>query len=48
MGWLAAGVRDVAFEGTVKGKTMSGTWSAYACKPKDLQIDGSWSATKVK
>ena len=48
MGWLAAGVRDVQFEGTVSGKTMSGTWSAYACKPKDLLIEGSWSATKVK
>ena len=48
MGWVAAGVRDVAFDGTISGKTMSGTWSAYACKPKDLQIDGTWTATKVK
>ena len=48
MGWVAAGVRDVEFEGTISGKTMSGTWSAFACDPADLKIDGSWSATKVK
>ena len=47
MGWLAAGVRDVQFEGTVSGRTMSGTWTAIACN-SDLAIDGSWSATKAK
>ena len=47
MGWVAAGVRDVAFEGTVSGGTMAGTWTAIACNT-DLEINGSWSATKRK
>jgi hypothetical protein len=44
MGWVAA-ERTVTFDGTVKGRTMSGTWSAIACKPA-IQISGTWSATK--
>lgn len=48
MGWVAAGVRDVNFEGQLSGRSMAGTWTAIACKPLDIAIDGSWSASKRK
>jgi hypothetical protein len=45
MGWVAAGIRDVAYEGTLTGNAMSGTWTAIACG-LDQQITGTWSATR--
>ena len=47
MGWVAARVRDVIFEGELKGDSMAGTWTAIACD-LDLHIDGSWSAQRQK
>jgi hypothetical protein len=45
MGWIATGIRDVAFEGTLAGATMSGTWTATACKA-NVDISGTWSAQR--
>jgi hypothetical protein len=48
MGWVAAGVRDVQFEGTLAGDEMAGTWSAISCAPQSLSIWGTWSAQRQK
>lgn len=48
MGWVAAGVRDVQFDGTLKGDAMSGTWTAISCAPQSISIWGDWSAQRQK
>jgi hypothetical protein len=45
MGWVAAGIRDVAFEGTLTGSTMAGTWTMTACGVEQ-SISGTWSAAR--
>jgi len=45
MGWIATGIRDVAYEGTLAARSMSGTWTATACGI-DQTISGTWSAKK--
>jgi hypothetical protein len=46
MGWVATGVRDVQFEGTLRGDSMGGTWSAISCAPQSISIWGTWSAQR--
>lgn len=46
-GFVATGVRDIKYDGTVNGDTMSGTWTAEACEVT-VQIDGSWAAARTK
>ncbi len=48
MRWSLAGYEPVDFEGTLSGKTMSGTFTAVGCPPENLNIGGPWSATKRK
>ena len=45
---VPAGLDPVNFEGTLSGKTMSGTFTAIGCPPEKLNIGGPWSATKRK
>ena len=46
------GERDITVDGTVKGKTMAGTWTAISCGPPfsspNTPIDGTWEATRGK
>ena len=46
-GFVATGVRDIQYDGTVNGDQMSGTWTAEACDVT-VQIDGSWAASRTK
>jgi hypothetical protein len=47
-GWVF-GDYNVAFEGTVSGPHMTGTYSAIACPPnQDITVFGDWEATKRK
>ena len=46
MGWVATGIRDVEYEGTISGASMSGTWTAIACGT-ETKISGTWSAKKT-
>ena len=48
MQWSLAGLDPVNLEGTLSGKTMSGTFTAIGCPPERLSIGGPWSATKRK
>jgi hypothetical protein len=45
-GYVATGVRDIDYVGTVEGDQMSGTWTAEACE-LTVQIDGTWEATRT-
>ena len=44
-GIVAAGVRNVDFEGTLSGDAMSGTWTMIACGVSQT-ISGSWGAER--
>ncbi len=45
-GWVF-GPYDVAFEGTVSGRRMTGTYSAISCPPyQHITVFGDWEATK--
>ena len=44
-GFVATGVRDIKYDGTISGDQMSGTWTAEACEVT-VQIDGSWAASR--
>lgn len=48
MGWISDAAEPVHFEGTISGKTMSGTYSAIACGTADFEVIGTWTATKVR
>jgi hypothetical protein len=48
MRWAAAGLQPVELEGTLSGNSMSGTFTAISCPPGNLNIDGTWSATRRK
>jgi len=49
---VVAAERDVDFEGTLTGDSMSGAWSAIACGPPDrpanvvVTVTGTWEATR--
>jgi len=45
MGIVAAGIRDVAFEGTLAGSSLAGTWTMTACGLTQA-TSGTWSATR--
>jgi len=44
-GWLLT-PQPVHFSGTVKGTSMSGTWSSISCNGQDIPLTGTWEATK--
>jgi hypothetical protein len=44
-GWVLSDV-TVSFIGTRNGNSMSGTWSSVACSDPNINLTGTWEATK--
>lgn len=44
-GWVLT-PQPVQFSGTLRGDSMSGTWSALACSDATIALTGTWQATK--